>query len=100
MAKRLSYEVKEAMVALSGACFWFWSGFHSFLDTCGVSQSLRARYPRESFNKYDLMRNILTDLENAGDLDTVQALVSGFYRLRGAVDRDKLDVGRAKTMLE
>jgi Restriction endonuclease len=100
MARRLSYEVKEAMVALSGACFWFWSGFHSFLDTCGVSQSLRARYPRESFNKYDLMRNILTDLENAADLDTIQALVSGFYRLRGAVDRDKLDVARAKRMLE
>lgn len=100
MAKRLGYEVKEAMVALSGACFWFWNGFHSFLDTCGVPHSLRARYPRESFNKYDLMRNILTDLENAGDLDAVQALVSGFYRLRGAVDRDKLDVGRAKTMLD
>src|SRR5579872_4547789 len=100
MAKRLSYEVKEKMVALSGACFWFWSGFNSFLDTCGVPQALRARYPRESFNKYDLMRNLLTDLENAAELDTVQALVSGFYRLRGAIDRDKLDADRAKKLLE
>jgi hypothetical protein len=100
MAKRLSYEAKEAMVSLAGACFWFWKGFHSFLDTCGVSRSLRARYPRESFNKFDLMRNILTDLDNAGELDTIQALVSGFYRLRGPVDRDSLDVDKAKKMLD
>lgn len=100
MTKRLSYETKEAMVSLAGACFWFWNGFHSFLDTCGVSRSLRARYPRESFNKYELMRNILTDLDSAGELDTIQALVSGFYRLRGPVDRDNLDVAKAKEMLD
>lgn len=100
MAKRLSYEVKEAMVGLSGACFWYWKGFHSFLDSCDVSRSLLARYPRESYNKYDLMRNILTDLTEAGKLDTIQALVSGFYRLRGPVDRDNLDVAKAKKMLD
>lgn len=99
MAKRLGYEAKEIMVSLAGACFWFWSGFYSFLDSCGVSRSLQARYPRESFNKYDLMRNILTDLENAGELDTIQALVSGFFRLSGPVDRDKLDVPKAKKLL-
>ena len=27
MAKRLSYEAREAMVSLAGACFWFWDGF-------------------------------------------------------------------------
>lgn len=100
MAERISYEAKEAMVSLAGACFWFWNGFHSFLDSCGVSRSLRTRYPRESFSKYDLMRNILTDLESAGELDTIQALVSGFYRLRGPVDRDNLDVSRARKMLD
>lgn len=88
------------MVGLSGACFWFWSGFYSFLDSCGVPRQLRTRYPRESFNKYDLMRNVLTDLESAGELDTIQALVSGFYRLRGPLDREKLDVARAQEMLK
>jgi len=46
------------------------------------------------------MRNVLTDLETAGDLDTIQAIISAFYRLRKPVDRDSLDVDRAKTMLE
>lgn len=100
MAKRLSYEVKEAMVGLSGACFWYWKGFYSFLDSCGVSGSVRARYPLESFNKYDLMRNVLQDLDEAGDQNTIQAVVSGFYRLRGPVDRDSLDVAKAKKMLD
>lgn len=100
VAKRLNYQAKEAIVGLSGACFWFWNGFHGFLDSCGVSRSLRARYPRESFNKYDLMRNILNDLDEAGDVDTIQAIVSGFYRLRGPVDRDNLDVARATKMLQ
>ena len=99
MTKRLSFEAKEAMVGLSGACFWFWKGFHSFLDACGVSRALRARYPRESYNKYDLMRNSLTDLDEAGDIDGIRALVSGFYRLTGPVDRDHLDVERAKRLL-
>lgn len=100
MAKQLSYEVKEAMVGLSGACFWFWKGFYSFLDSCGVSRSQIARYPRESFNKYDLMRNLLTDLNAAGNLETIQALVSGFYCLRAPVDRDYLDTAKAKQMLK
>ncbi|MBY0275420.1 restriction endonuclease [Candidatus Binatia bacterium] len=46
------------------------------------------------------MRNILGDLEEAGELDTIEALVSGFYRLRGPVDRDNLDVAKAKQMLD
>lgn len=97
--KRLSYEVKEAMVGLSGACFWYWKGFHAFLDSCGVSKAMRARYPQGSFNKYDLMRNIIADLEASGKSDIIQAMVSGLYRLRGPVDRDNLDVDKAKRML-
>ena len=100
MTKRFSYDVKEAMVALSGACFWYWNGFYSFLESCGVSAAVRARYPNGSFNKYDVMRNVLTDLEEADDLGTFRALVSGFYRLRGPVHRDNLDVAKAKKMLD
>ena len=100
MKKRLSFEVKEKMVALSGACFWFWNSFDSFLDSCGVPRQIRDRYPREAYNKYQLMRNILTDLDNAGKIDIINAIVSNFYRIRSPVDRDNLDVKQAQGLLE
>lgn len=97
---KLRYEVKEKMVSLAGACFWFWDSFYSFLDSSGVPSAIRQRYPRESFNKYQTMRNVLQSLEEAGMEDTINALVSNFYRLRGPVDRDSLDVAKANEMLE
>jgi len=97
--KKLNYEVKEKIVALAGACFWFWDSFYSFLDSCGVSQKIRYRYPRESFNKYQVMRNILQDLENEGKIDVIDCIISNFYRMHNAVDRDNLDVKRAKIFL-
>lgn len=100
MSKRLSFAAKEAMVGLAGACFWYWNGFFGFLESCGVPKSAIKRYPREAFNKYDVMRNILGDLENAGKHDVVQAIVSGFFRLPGPVDRDKLDHKNAVALLD
>ncbi len=97
---KLHYEVKEKMVSLAGACFWYWDSFYSFLDSSGVPSAIRRRYPRESFNKYQTMRNVLESLEEAGREDVVNALVSNFHRLRGAVDRDSLDVAKAREMLE
>jgi hypothetical protein len=38
MVKKLSFEAKEKIVALSGACFWYWNSFYSFLDSCGGAQ--------------------------------------------------------------
>jgi len=99
MKKRLSFEAKEKMVALSGACFWFWNSLYSFFDSCGVPRQIWERYPREAFNKYQLMRNILTDLDNAGKTDIINAIVSNFYRMRGPVDRDNLDVKKAQGLL-
>ena len=57
--KKLNYEIKEQMVALSGACFWFWTSFHSFLSSCGVPRQLLSRYPKATYSKYDVMRNVL-----------------------------------------
>ena len=70
------------MVSLAGACFWFWNSFHSFLTSSGVSRRLIERYPQGAFNKYQKMRNILDDLEQAGDIETVNNLVSNFFQLR------------------
>jgi len=50
--KKLNFEIKEKMVALSGACFWYWEGFNSFLISCGVASNLLDRYPKGTFNKY------------------------------------------------
>ena len=99
MRKHLAFDVKEMMVTLSGACFWYWNSFNSFLDSSGVPRRLQSRYPRESFNKYEKMRNILNDLEEAGNEDVINRLVSNLYRLRGPMDREKLDVRRASELL-
>ena len=100
MKKTLNFEVKEKIVALSGACFWFWNSFYSFLDSCGVPRHVQQRYPREAYNKYQVMRNVLGDLEQAGKTDIIHAIVSNFYKLRGPVDRDNLDVKKGRHLLQ
>ena len=84
MAKKLNHEIKEKMVSLTGACFWFWDGFYSFLDSCGVSKPLQKRYPRESYNKYQTMRNILTDLDGQGQMDVINDIASGEGFINGS----------------
>ena len=100
MVKRISFEVKEQMVGLTGACFWFWNSFYSFLESSGVPRTLYQRYPKDSFNKYEVMRNILGILEDQGQVKIISALISNFYRLKNAVDRDHLDTERAKRLLQ
>ena len=100
MAKRISFAIKEQMAGLAGACFWYWNSFHSFLESSGVPRSLHRRYPKDAFNKYDVMRNILAVLEDQGQIDTINSLISNFYRLRNAVDRDNLDTDKAKRLLQ
>jgi restriction endonuclease Mrr len=99
MAKKLSFEAKEKMVELAGACFWFWAGFYSFLDSCGVPKTLQRKYPREAYNKYSMMRAILEDLEHAGNAELINSIASGFFRLKGPIDRDQLDEKKAKRLL-
>jgi restriction endonuclease Mrr len=99
MAKKLSFEAKEKMVELAGACFWYWNGFYSFLDSCGVPKSLQSKYPREAYNKYTMMRAILGDLDQDGNVELIGSIASGFYRLKGPMDRDQLDEKKAKKLL-
>ena len=99
MVKRINYELKELIVSLSGACFWYWNSFYSFLDSCGVSKTLQQGYPREAYNKYQVMRNILEHLEEANKIKIINNIISNFFRLRNAVDRDALDEKKAKQLL-
>ncbi len=99
LAKKINYEIKESIVSLSGACFWYWNSFHSFLDSCGVSKSLQQRYPKETYNKYQVMRNILESLEESNNIDVINHIISNFFRLKNAVDRDALDEKKAKQLL-
>ena len=45
------------------------------------------------------MRNLLSDLEQAGKTEIINSIVSHFYRLSGPMDRDHLDAKRAKQFL-
>jgi hypothetical protein len=87
------------MVSLAGACFWYWSSFHSFLESSGVPRSLHQRYPKDAYNKYQVMRNVIGVLEDEGHIDTINAIISNFYRMRNAVDRDNVDLDKAKRLL-
>lgn len=99
MRKKINYELKESIVSLSGACFWYWNNFHSFLDSCGVPKSLQQKYPKEVYNKYQVMRNILEHLEESNKIEVINTIISNFFRLRNVVDRDALDEKKAKQLL-
>ena len=98
-AKRVDFGIKEKMVSLAGACFWYWNSFYSFLDSCGVSRSVQNRFPKESYSKYQVMRNVLTYLEERGDTETIESMVANIYRLKNAVDKEALDEAKAKSLL-
>ena len=100
MKNQFSFAIKQQMIELSHTCFWYWGTFYSFLESSGVSKSHYQRYPKDTFTKRQAMRNILGDLEERGQIDTINALISNFYRLKNAVDRDKLDTKEAKRLLQ
>lgn len=100
MNKRLNFEVKEKLVQLSGVCFWFWGSFYSFLESCGIPKSFYQLYPKESFNKYGVMRNLLSQLEEKEDLEKINNIISNFYKLSSAIDKDYVDVEKAKITLK
>ena len=98
--QKIRLDIKERIVSLSGACFWYWKNFYIFLENCGVPKDLQQRYPRGAYNKYDVMRNILDYLEEANNTDIINNIISNFFRLQNAVDRDALDNNKAKQLLE
>ena len=45
------------------------------------------------------MRNILEHLEESNEVEIINNIISNFFRLRNAVDRDALDEKKAKQLL-
>lgn len=99
MVKKLNFETKEKIVELAGTCFWYWAGFYSFLDSCGISTELQRKYPREAYNKFSMMRAILVDLDHTGNYEIINSIASGFYKLINPVDRENIDELKAKRLL-
>jgi len=99
MAKQLNYQVKQYLIELSGACFWYWKGFYGFLSSCGVPKHLQERYPKDSYNKYDVMRNLLDHFDSINNTEIPKNIASEFYRMNNAVDREELDQRKAKKLL-
>jgi hypothetical protein len=97
---RISYDIKQRIIDLSGACFWYWRSYYTFLDSSGIPKRLQNKYPRDAFNKYDMMRNILNELEDADDTETISNITSNLYRMKRAADADVPDPNRAKELLE
>lgn len=98
--KALNFQIKELMVTLAGSCFWYWGEFHSFLRSSGVTNQLIKKYPKGVYSKYDVMRNILDDLDNLQNHEVIQNIVSNFYRLKSPVDKVNLDINKAKMLLQ
>jgi hypothetical protein len=98
--KKLNFETKAYLIKLAGNCFWYWSGFTSFLRSCQVPNELIQRYPGGAYNKYEVMSNILEDLETLGKDQILQNIVSQFYRMTSPIDDEVKDPQKAKLLLE
>lgn len=99
MPQIIPYNVRNLLIKLSGACFHFWDDYYDFFINCGVSRSITKQYPRNAYNKYDVMRNILTRLEDKNDRKTLNCIISNFYRMEKAVHPEQLDKQKAKKLL-
>lgn len=97
---KLDFNVKEKIVALSAACFWYWDSFYSFLNSSQVPQLLQDRYPRSSYKKPSIMRNIINDLEATNNEKVIKNIVSGFYKLKiSALNQDNINIAKARELL-
>ena len=65
MNSSLPFEVREAVVSVSGKCFWYKDPFRDFLLGCGVAPELYQRYSEES--KFKIARHLLAELDSMGD---------------------------------
>lgn len=84
--KKFNYTTKEHLVQLAGKCFWYWNGFYSFLQSCGVPRQVYSKYSSNNSSKYEAMRSILQELEDNGKIDIWQKIISEFYRMRKPID--------------
>ena len=99
MAK-INYDAKQKMITLAGTCFWYWRSYYTFFDSCGVSKRLQDKYPQNVYNKFEVMRNILGELEDQNNTEVINNIISNFYRMKRAADDDVPDLRKAKNLLD
>jgi len=94
---KLSYSLKQKLIDIAGNCFWYWDNFYGFLESCGVKRNHYMRYSGN--NKYTVMRNILTDLEEKRDDKTLKSIISELYKLKSIPDKNVPDPVKSKKLL-
>lgn len=66
VSKPLPYAVEAALVECAGKVFWYWESYRHFLRKSGVNASTVARLTGGELSKYEVMRRLLPELDNAG----------------------------------
>ena len=94
--KRLNFNIKDKLITLSGACFWYWNTFYSFLESCGVPSTVYRQFGKEG-GKYQLMRSILELLERQNRYDIIKNINVQFYNF--IPSEDGIDEERANRLL-
>jgi len=95
MTGQLPFEIREAIVGVSGKAFWLKDPFRAFLLSCGVPHGLYERYSEES--KYKIARHILAELDDMGE-DGFQIqcrIITELCKLRKPPDPNVPDTGAA-----
>lgn len=98
--KKINFQIRQKLVDLSGACFWYWNNFFCFLESCGVKRVILNKYPKESFSKYQIMQNVLSELEEQNEIEVINQIISEFFKMKNAADKDNLDEKKAKKILQ
>jgi hypothetical protein len=98
MMKKLSFELKNKLIEIGGNCFWFRQNYQGFFESCGIKRDHYLRYKDE--NKYSIMRNILSDLEEKGDIETIMTILSNLYNLKKIPDGKVPDPTKSKRLLQ
>lgn len=99
MQPRLPFEIREAVVAVCGKCFWLKDPFRDFLLSCGVAPDLYDRYADES--KYKIARHVLGDLDRLDDegYGIQRRIVTNLCKLRKVPDDNVPDRDAALSAL-
>jgi hypothetical protein len=95
----LTYEIREAVVAVCGKAFWYRDPLRSFFLSCGVPASTYDRHSDES--KYKIARGVLSDLDAMGDEGHLiqRRLVTQLAMLRKPPDENVPDMDAAISSL-
>jgi Restriction endonuclease len=95
MQPRLPFEIREAVVAVCGKCFWLKDPFRAFLLACGVPSELYDRYADES--KYKIARHVLGELDRLEDegYGIQRRIVTELCKLRKVPDENVPDMDAA-----